>query len=88
MSFRSIVLTCALVSVAASAHAQWTRVEDVPITNIYSVWVNGDTLTATADSLVYVSVNGGASWKETAKVAAGVTSVQTARMRNGRLYAG
>ena len=88
MRFRSIVLTCALLSVAASAHAQWTRVEDVPITNIYSVWVNGDTLTATADSLVYVSVNGGASWKETAKVAAGVTSVQTARMRNGRLYAG
>lgn len=88
MRLRSLQLTLVILSVASSAHAQWTRVEDVPITNIYSVWANGDTITATADSVVYVSTNGGASFKNSVFVASGVTSVQAARMRNGRLYAG
>ena len=88
MKLRLIELALALLAVASSAEAQWTRVEDVPITNIYSVWANGDTVLATADSLVYVSTNAGASFKETTKVVAGAVSVQSARMRNGRLYAG
>jgi hypothetical protein len=88
MKLRFVELALALLAVASSAHAQWTRVEDVPITNIYSVWANGDTITATADSVVYVSTDGGASFKNSVPVAAGLTSVQAARMRNGRLYAG
>ncbi|HET6463230.1 MAG TPA: hypothetical protein VFH33_05460 [Candidatus Krumholzibacteria bacterium] len=88
MNLRSIALILALLPVSSSAHAQWTRIEDVPITNIYSVWAKGDTITATADSVVYVSTNGGTSFKISAPVAPGVTSVQAARMRNGRLYAG
>lgn len=88
MRLRFIALTLVFLAVASSAHAQWTRIEDVPITSIYSVWARGDTITATADSVVYISTNGGASFKNSVPVAAGVTSVQAARMRNGRLYAG
>jgi hypothetical protein len=82
------IIAALLLASASPAAAQWDRVTDVPQATIYSVWANGDTIIATADSLVYVSTNGGGSWKESQPVAAGVLSVQAARMRNGRLYAG
>jgi hypothetical protein len=60
----------------------------VPTTRIFSVWANGDTLTATADSVVYISTDGGAAWKGSATVAPGVKAVLAARVYNGRVYAG
>jgi hypothetical protein len=77
-----------LVVAAAPASAQWTRVTELPATNMFSVWANGDTLVAGSDSLVFVSTNAGLTWHTSTKVTKGVTSVQTARLRNGRLYAG
>jgi hypothetical protein len=88
-ALRSAILTLALATVAPlPAAAQWTRVTEIPITNVFSVLVKGDTITAGVDTAAYVSTNAGATWKKTARVAAGVTSVERVRVHNGRLYAG
>jgi hypothetical protein len=80
----------ALFAFASSAFAagQWTRVLDVPITDIFTVWANGDTLTAGADSMAYVSTDAGLTWKQSATVASGLNSVSTVVVHEGRLYAG
>jgi photosystem II stability/assembly factor-like uncharacterized protein len=78
----------ALVLAASPAAAQWTRVVEVPAADTPSVFANGDTIAAGADSMVYVSIDGGATWRASAKVAAGVTMVQDVVVHDGRLYAG
>src|SRR5262245_21564214 len=86
----SIVLASAsLVSLALPhfAFAQWTRVTQVPQTPIYSVWANGDTVTAGGDGVVFLSTNGGVAWNTSAAITAGAPETDRARMRNGRLYA-
>lgn len=83
----SIAALAALAFVTPAA-AQWTQVAQVPSVVLRSLSVNGDTLVATSDSTVFVSVDAGANWTTSAKVAAGVTSVETARVHHGRLYAG
>jgi hypothetical protein len=77
-----------LLAFASPALAQWTRVTDLPVTDVFSVWVKGDTITAGVDTAAYVSTNGGATWKRSAKVTTGVTSVEVVRVHKGRLYAG
>lgn len=84
----SSVAIVVVLAAATPAAAQWTQVADVPTRTLYSVCANGDTLVASADSVVYVSTNGGASWKESATVAAGSHAVSAAKVLNGRLYAG
>jgi len=85
-------LSAALVALslfdAVPAWAQWSRVLDVPASDIFSVYANGDTLAAGADTAVYVSTNAGATWKRSARVAAGVTEIHAVWVRNGRIYAG
>ena len=87
MTWSSLV---AFIAIAAwsPASAQWTRVQEVPVANVFSVWTNGDTITAASDSTAFVSLDAGASWIATAKVAAGVTMIEAVRLHRGRLYAG
>jgi len=85
---RLVPAALALLLAASPAAAQWTRVLEVPDTDMFSVWAGGDTVAAGGDSLVHLSTDGGATWKTTAKVAAGVVSVQGVVVRDGRLYAG
>lgn len=86
--FRSLLLVLALSALASPARAQWTQVEDVPATPVYSVWANGDTIIAGQDSTAYLSTDGGTTWKLTAKVVAVPQAITTVMVRNGRLYAG
>lgn len=91
MEFTAIRLglaALALLTLAAPASAQWTRVTQVPVTQLFSMFSNGDSIAAGADTAVYVSVDAGATWNRSSKPAAGVTSIQALRIRNGRLYAG
>jgi hypothetical protein len=87
-TLRFAIVATALLAAASPAAAQWTRVTEVPVTSIYSVWIKDNTILATADSVVYISTDGGASWKGSADVADGAIPVLDARARNGRLYAG
>lgn len=84
----AVVMAIALLAAAPTVWAQWTRVLDVPASNISSVWANGDTIVAGADSTLSVSTDAGATWKPSTTVVAGATSIQAARVRHGRLYAG
>lgn len=78
----------ALLAIATPAAAQWTRVPAVPPTDVFSVWTKGDTIIAGGDVVVYVSTNGGASWKRSATVSPNATEIRAALVHNGRLYAG
>src|SRR5262245_29773074 len=60
-----------LVTLAMPASAQWTRVTEIPDAPTYSVWVNGDTVTASSDGTVYLSTDAGATWKGSVIAAAG-----------------
>lgn len=83
----SLVVLLVLVF-ASTASAQWSRVTEVPIGNIYSVFASGDTILAGADSLVYISTNGGLSWKQSAPVIPERRPVTAPRVHGGRIYAG
>src|SRR5436190_15366675 len=78
----------ALGLTAAPASAEWTPVTQVPVTQLFSLRLVGDTIAAGADTAVYLSTNQGVSWLRSAKPAAGVVSIQAVLVRNGRLYAG
>jgi hypothetical protein len=83
-------LLLALVAIVAArpASAQWSRIEQVPIANIYSVWSSGSVITAGSDTTALVSTDAGATWTQTSTIAPGATAVRAVRLRNGLLYAG
>lgn len=92
MTGLEIALTAGLLTIgalagAAPAEAQFTPVVGLPATEAFSVAATGDTVAAGADSFVFVSTNAGATWSRSAKLA-GVTSIQSVLVRDGRLYAG
>ncbi len=87
-ALRVFISGIALIAAASPAAAQWTRVTELPATDVFSVRVNGDMITAGVDTAVYVSTNAGATWKRSAKVTAGVTEIRSTWVRNGRIYAG
>jgi photosystem II stability/assembly factor-like uncharacterized protein len=75
-----------LIAVAAPASAQWSQVPGVPTTDVFSIRTNGDTLVAGVRLDVYISTDAGTSWKHSRPTT--VSFVQTAMVRNGRVYAG
>jgi hypothetical protein len=87
---RSLWIAASLLGavLVAPAAADWTQVPDVPTTQLFSAFANGDTLAVGADTAAYVSTNGGATWARSSKPAAGVFAVTGVWLRNGRLYAG
>jgi photosystem II stability/assembly factor-like uncharacterized protein len=87
---RCLGIGAALMGVlaAAPASAQWTPVEAIPATELFSAFSNGDTVVAGADTAVYVSTNGGSTWQRSSKPAAGVGAITALWVRNGRIYAG
>lgn len=87
-SLRTSVALLLLLAGASPAAAQWSRVTDLPASDIFSVWAKGDTIVAGANTTVFVSTDAGATWKESADVAAGVTEIRAALVHDGRLYAG
>jgi len=85
---RCALLLLVALCAASPVAAQWNPVTALPNTTLYSVWVNGDTIAASADSVVYISSDAGGTWKTSATVAEGLFSVERVRVRNGRIYAG
>jgi len=86
--FRRNLPALLIVLFASPAAAQWTQVPQVQGDDVFSVWANGDTIVAGADTSTYVSTNAGATWKKSVKVVAGVPFIDAVLVRNGRLYAG
>lgn len=82
-----LLITILALVLASPASAQWSRVTDVHSGNVFSIFATGDTLLAAADSVVFISTNGGTSWKESARVVTGAPVV-VARVHGNRIYAG
>ena len=77
-----------LLVFAAPAAAQTSRVQQIPASNVFCVEVRDDTIVAGAETAVFVSTDGGTSWRRSAQLAPAVTSIQAVRLHRGRLYAG
>jgi hypothetical protein len=89
MSAARRVLPLLFLAVFASpALAQWTQIPQALTDDVFSVWANGDTIVAGADTVTYVSTNAGGSWKKSVKVVAGAPAIEAVLLRNGRIYAG
>jgi len=73
---------------SAPASAQWSQVAEIPATPLFSLFVNGDTVAAGADTTVQLSLDGGATWRHSTQPVAGVRAITAVRVMNGRLYAG
>lgn len=95
MSTRSLalgILTAGLLlltapSSASAAAADWIPVEGVTDARIFSLSATGDTLTAGADSVVFVSIDAGGSWHRSERPVASPHAITATLIRNGRLYA-
>jgi len=77
-----------IIAAASPAAAQWTRVTELPASDVFTVITKGDTIVAGVNALVHVSVNGGASWLAPSQPTTGVSLVASVQVRNGKLYAG
>jgi hypothetical protein len=88
MALAAAALWLALAAPSAFATGQWTRIPDVPTTDVFTVWSNGDTLTAGTDSTVYFSTDAGRTWRTSVPVASGLNSVSSVVVHDGLLYAG
>jgi hypothetical protein len=85
---RLFQLALPLLAFATPAAAQWSRVEEIPASNVFSVTVQQDVIVAGAETAVFVSTDGGTVWNRSAPLAPGVTSIQAVRLHGGRLFAG
>ena len=85
----TLAFALALALGSPASAQEWTPVAAVPTTaEIFDVWAKRDTIAASSDSVVFLSVDGGDHWVTTTKVAPGVTAVRAVRVHNGRVYAG
>jgi hypothetical protein len=85
---RYVLIAAGLLAAVSPASADWTPISAVPASTMFTVGAKGDTIVAGADTSVFVSTNGGASWKGSSKPTAKVAAIDAVLMRNGRLYAG
>jgi photosystem II stability/assembly factor-like uncharacterized protein len=85
---KKLGIALAVTLMATDAQAQWTRVDDIPLANVYSVFTNGDTIAVGSDGNAFVSVNAGATWIPSAPIVPDTIAVEDVVVRNGKLYAG
>jgi len=76
-----------ILQATGAAPSPWSRVTDVPQSDIYSLFVDGPTIIAGADEAAYVSTDAGGTFTRSATIKAGVP-LRSVKMRNGRIYAG
>ena len=85
---RLVQLALTVLACASPAAAQWSRVTELPATDVVSVDVEQDIIAAGADTAVFVSTDGGTLWRRSAQLAPAVGSIQAVRLHHGQLYAG
>jgi hypothetical protein len=81
-------IATAVASATPTAAQPWTRVLDVPPKNVFSLVSLDDTLLAGTDTSVYVSVDGGTTFRASRRPGTGVPILQSTLMHNGRLFVG
>ena len=84
----AVLVACAALAAAAPAHAEWTRVTQIPASRVFSLFADRDTIAAGNDTCVFVSTDAGVTWHASARVRPGTPLVVAVRTHHGRLYAG
>ena len=75
-------------SLPSTARADWAQVPEIPTTQLFSMFANGDTIAAAVDTAVYLSVDAGATWRKSARPVSGAGAIEALLVHDGRLYAG
>ena len=70
------------------ASAQSTRVTALPASEVFSLRVVGDTIAAGLDTSVFVSTNGGLTWRGSSRPSPEATTIGAVLVRDHRLFAG
>jgi len=78
----------ALGVLALPAAAQFTRVNEIPPSDVFCVDVEQDVIAAGLDTAVYVSTDGGTLWRRSAPLSPAVAAILAVKLHEGRLYAG
>lgn len=73
---------------APTVHGQWQRVAALPQADIYSLYVNGNTIYAGGDSIVYIGANNGATWTATNFVTTRAGGIEATIAVNNNLFVG
>ena len=84
----SLLVAAALLTASQPAAAQWTRVVQVPASDVFSLSADHDTIVAGMDTCVVLSTDGGASWQRSSRITADRAFVFAVRVHNGRIFAG
>lgn len=88
-SIVAAIASIGLLAAFAPVQAQvWTRVTQLPVTDVFSLSIQGDTLVAGVDTCAFVSTDAGASWHATSRVTPTPAILFATRVHDGRLYAG
>ena len=70
-------------------NAQWVRIEAIPSnTNVPSIYIDGNTIYAGADSVIYISSDGGTSWRKSNSINSAVDFVSTVIKVGNRIFVG
>ncbi len=83
-----LVTVLAVAAAAPPARAQWSRVPEVPALRMFAVTVNGDTIAAAADTSVFLSTDGGLTWRGSTRPSPAVDVIDAVLVHDRRLYAG
>ena len=83
----TLALATPILPVPAAA-VTWTRVEEIPADDVFSIHHFGTTLYAGAANIVYIGANDGESWTPTAVVDAAVPAIETVVPAGGALWTG
>lgn len=76
-----------LLAPAAALALPWTRVEEVPAADVYSLRLQDDTVLAGALDVVHVGASHGSVWSATAPVTTGSGGIEDAMFAGGALWA-
>ena len=80
------IITLLLLLSLSVAHAQWTRVAELPSTDIYTLYRKGNVLYSGGTDKIYYTSDGGQSWDSTA-VIPGFVSVDNIIVFKNELFA-
>ena len=74
---------------SSTAYAQWVRIEAIPPnTNVPSIYIEGNTIYAGADSVIYISSDGGTNWRKSNSINSAVDFVSSVVKIGNRIFVG
>lgn len=86
--YQFLLILALLLWQAPTVRSQWQRVAALPQADMYSLYVNGNSIYAGGDSIVYIGANNGATWTATNFVTTRAGGIEATIAANNNLYVG